>query len=83
MKNSNSFYPLNDIPGIEEYLDRCFPYVREAATKEDGTIWMLPFLVFVDGMLVQEVKFLQDNIIFSDGVTCEKLALAFLKESKE
>ncbi len=83
MKNSNSFYPLNDIPGIEEYLDRCFPYVREAATKEDGTIWMLPFLVFVDGMLVQEEKFLQDNIIFSDGVTCEKLALALHKASKE
>ena len=52
IKQNASFYPLNDIPGIEEYLDACFPYVREAATDEDGLIWMLPVAVNIPGLVV-------------------------------
>ena len=52
IKQNASFYPLNDIPGIEEYLDACFPYVREAATDEDGVIWMLPIEVNIPGLVV-------------------------------
>ena len=52
IRQNASFYPLNDIPGIEEYLDACFPYVREAATDEDGNLWMLPVAVNIPGFVV-------------------------------
>ncbi len=76
MKDSESFYPLNDIPGVEEYLNRCFPYVKEAATKEDGTIWMLPFLVEGRGLLIREDELLQAGIPISQGMTYTELASA-------
>ena len=45
IRNKGSFYPLNDIEGVSEYLDKCFPYVKEAAYTSDGEIWMLPVLL--------------------------------------
>lgn len=45
IKNKGSFYPLNDVPGVAEYLENCFPYVREAAYTESGEIWMLPVVL--------------------------------------
>lgn len=74
MRDSASFYPLNGIPGVEEYLERCFPYVREAAVKEDGTIWMLPYRIWIRGFLVQEEKLEQAEIPLQPGITCAGLA---------
>ena len=54
LRENAVFYPLNDIPGIEEYLDACFPYVREAATDEDGVIWMLPIEVTIPGLVMNQ-----------------------------
>lgn len=45
IKNKGSFYPLNDVPGVAEYLEKCFPYVKEAAYTESGEIWMLPVVL--------------------------------------
>lgn len=45
IKNKGSFYPLNDVPGVAEYLEKCFPYVKEAAYTESGEIWMLPVIL--------------------------------------
>ncbi|MCM1298355.1 MAG: hypothetical protein NC203_05700 [Firmicutes bacterium] len=42
IRNKGSFYPLNDVPGVKEYIDSCFPFIQEAATDENGDIWMLP-----------------------------------------
>ena len=42
LKVNGAFYPLNEVDGVEEYLDACFPYLKEVATNEDGDIWMLP-----------------------------------------
>ncbi|MGN0596488.1 MAG: hypothetical protein ACI4J1_04075 [Ruminiclostridium sp.] len=42
IKKKGSFYPLNDIEGVEEYLDKCFPSIKEAFTDENGDIWALP-----------------------------------------
>lgn len=53
LKKNGVFYPLNDVQGIDEYLDACFPYVREAATDENGTIWMLPVKVDIPGFVVR------------------------------
>lgn len=54
LRENGVFYPLNAVPGVQEYLDACFPYVREAATDEDGNIWMLPIVVSVPGIVVNE-----------------------------
>lgn len=42
IKSNGSFYPLNNIDGISEYLDNCFPAIKEAFTDEKGNIWALP-----------------------------------------
>ncbi len=42
LKEKGAFYALNEVPGVMEYLDACFPYLKEAATNEDGDIWMVP-----------------------------------------
>ena len=42
IRDKGSFYPLNEVAGIKEYLDKCFPYLKEAAMDEKGNIWMIP-----------------------------------------
>ena len=42
MKEKGAFYALNDVEGVQEYLDACFPYLKESAMNEDGDIWMIP-----------------------------------------
>lgn len=45
IRSKGSFYPLNDVEGVAEYLENCFPYVKDTAYTEDGDIWMLPVLL--------------------------------------
>ena len=45
IKNKGAFYPLNEVEGVQKYLDACFSYIRDAATNSDGDIWMLPISV--------------------------------------
>ena len=45
IRDKGSFYPLNEVPNVREYLDKCFPYLKEAATDADGNIWMLPISI--------------------------------------
>lgn len=42
IKKKGSFYPLNEIEGVHDYLDKCFPSIKEAFTDENGDIWALP-----------------------------------------
>lgn len=42
IRDKGSFYPLNDVPGISEYMDGLFPYMKEACVNGDGEIWCLP-----------------------------------------
>ena len=52
IKRQGAYYNLQDVDNVEEYLDSCYPYIKEAATTEDGDIWMIP--VSIDPMLAQE-----------------------------
>lgn len=45
VKEKGSFHPLNDVPCVKEYMDACFPFIREAATDDEGNIWMFPIVV--------------------------------------
>jgi sulfur transfer complex TusBCD TusB component (DsrH family) len=69
IRDSDVLCSLNDVPGIEEYFDRCFPYVREAATTESGKIWMLPFSSNVYAMLVHEERAAQQGLNLHDHMT--------------
>ncbi len=69
MRDSDVLCPLNDVPGIDEYFDRCFPYVREAATTESGEIWMLPFSANLYAMLVHEERAAQQGLSLHNNMT--------------
>lgn len=62
IQKNGVFYPLNELEGIKEYLDACYPYVKEAATKSDGTIWMLPISVQIPGLIIKEDSCKQFNL---------------------
>ena len=40
-----AYYSLNSFEGIEEFLNQCWDYVKDAALASDGSIWMLPIKV--------------------------------------
>lgn len=81
LRENGVFYPLNEIEGIQEYLDACFPYVREAATDRDGNIWMLPVAVDIRGFLVYK-EAMEDTILKKD-MTYEEYGLAYEALSEE
>jgi hypothetical protein len=54
LRDKGSFYPLNDVPGVMEYLDSCFPYIKEAAMDEDGNVWMIPVTLDVMVLTTQQ-----------------------------
>ncbi len=51
LKKNGAFLPLNEVEGVQEYLDACFPYVKELATNEEGDIWMLPVGLAIPGII--------------------------------
>lgn len=72
LRENGVFYPLNDVPGIDEYLARCFPYVREAATKEDGTVWMLPVSVEVFCLFAERAALEESGLALKENMTWEE-----------
>ncbi len=77
LRKNGVFYPLNDVPGVAEYLERCFPYVKEAATKDDGTVWVLPVAVYMPGLIVQESTVKELGIPLRRDMTWEEFAPMF------
>jgi uncharacterized protein YaaQ len=62
IRNKASFYPLNEVDGVSEYLDACFPYIKEAAITKDGDIWMFPISVAIPCFIYNE-RYCKDNRI--------------------
>ena len=65
IRDKGSFYPLNDVAGVEEYLDTCFPYIAEAATTPKGDIWMLPIYIDIPTYLYNDEICNENGINFS------------------
>lgn len=65
IKEKGSFYPLNDVPGVSEYLDRCFPYIKEAVTDPEGNICMLPIAVEIPLIAYNEKNCSENGIVLS------------------
>lgn len=73
IRDKGSFYPLNDIPEVQEYLNSCFPYLKEAATDSNGEIWMLPVSITVPAILFSEKNCASAGVKFTDGMTVQQL----------
>lgn len=72
IRDKGAFYPLNDVPGVSEYLDACFPFFKEAATNEDGDIWMLPLTLEATYIAYNEKLCREAEIDFSEGMNAEE-----------
>lgn len=73
IRDKGAFYPLNDVPGVEEYLDKCFPYIGDAAKKSDGKIWMLPIAVDIPCIIYSSESCEKNGISFDKSITWEYL----------
>ena len=62
IKENGAFYSLNDIEGVQDYIDACFPYVKEVATNSDGDIWMLPVALAIPG-IVYNKEYCEKNMV--------------------
>ena len=82
-RKNGSFYPLNDIDGIDEYLDQCFPYVKEAAINQENDIWMLPIQVEIPGFVVSTEVCEQIPLVFRNNMTYEEFSTAISQMSEE
>lgn len=56
IRDKGSFYPLNEIEGIAEYIDGLFPNIKEACTNEDGEIWCIPVTAEVPSLIYNDEK---------------------------
>ncbi|MGN1423168.1 MAG: hypothetical protein ACI4XA_07320 [Oscillospiraceae bacterium] len=72
LRDKGSFCPLNDIPNVREYLDNCFPYIKEAATDENGDIWMLPVSVNMPMIAYNQKTCAEVGIDFTEKMTIEE-----------
>ncbi len=73
IRDKGAFYPLDDVPMVSEYLDSCFPYLKEAATDEYGQIWMLPVAVDIPYILYHPENCAEKGIAFDESTSWEYL----------
>ena len=62
LKKNGAYYTLNEVEGVQEYLDACFPYIKELAYNENGDIWMVPVAVAIPGLIYSK-DFCEENKI--------------------
>lgn len=71
IRDKGSFYPLNDVKGVMDYLDRCHPYIKEAATDAEGNIWMLPISVDISCLVYDKEKAAENGMDFTLSMEAE------------
>lgn len=54
IRDKGAFYPLDDVPGVSEYLNDCQDYVRKMACDSGGNVWMIPVDVDIPFLLYNE-----------------------------
>ncbi len=65
IKEKGSFYPMNNVPGVSEYLNRCFPYIKDAVTDPEGNICLLPITVEIPLIVYNEKNCAENGIVLS------------------
>ena len=81
LKENGEFYPLNEVEGVQEYLDACFPYVKEAAINEEGDIWMIPVVLTIPGLVYNKAFCAKNGVDFTQMNLAE--FIDFTAETKE
>ncbi len=73
LKENGLFYPLNELTEVQNYINSCFDYIKDAATI-DGNIWMLPISINVPFLIYNKDACREVGLDFENGVTYEQLA---------
>ncbi len=81
IRKNGVFYTLNEVEGVEEYLNACFPYLNELARNEEGDIWMVPVMLAVPGIIYNKEYCAVQGVDFT-SMDLEKF-LIFTEEAKE
>ncbi len=76
IRRVGAFEPLNEVAGVEEYLQGSFDYIRDAATDTNGAVWMLPCDVSCDVLLYNPKLCKEYGIDFEKGYSNEALLKA-------
>lgn len=79
IERTGAYEALNEVEGIEEYLENCFDYIGDAATADNGAVWMLPYEVETSVFVYQPEVCEKYGVDFSGELTYE----AFLDDWKE
>lgn len=74
MQSSGAFYALNDIEGVKEYIDGCFPYLKEACTNEKGQIWALPIKLDIPVIVYNKYNCENAGFKFDNDLTMNELS---------
>ncbi len=73
IRDKGSFYPLNEVEGVREYLDKCFPYIKDSAMTSDGEIWALPISVTTPIIMYNEEICSKAGVAFSGDMSLLQL----------
>lgn len=74
IRRNGAFYALNDVDGVEEYLNACFPYLNELARNEEGDIWMVPVMLAIPGVIYNKEYCIEQGVDLSSMNFSEFLA---------
>lgn|GEM_PF-623026 len=74
IRRKGSFYPLNQVEGVEEYLDALFPYIKETATTPEGDVWMIPISIEIPFFVYDEEVCKMNGIDFSKDMNVWEFA---------
>ncbi len=83
MQSSGAYYALNDIEGVEEYLDNCFPYLKEACTNDRGDIWALPICVDIPVIVYNKNNCKSAGFDFDKNLSTDDLADIIYKANED
>lgn len=72
IRDKGSFYPLDDIKGVDEYLNACFPFIKEAATDKNGNIWFIPVAINPASIVYNNDLCKALGIDMSGGISAER-----------
>ncbi len=83
IRKNGAFYALNEVAGVQEYLDACFPNLKEVAINEEGDIWMLPIRLDMPLLLYDKVYCEAQGVDFSTMDYQEFLAFTERAEQED
>lgn len=79
IERTGAYEPLNEVEGIEAYLESCFDYIGDAATADNGAVWMLPYDVETSVFVYQPELCERYGVDFSGNLTYEEFLSGWKK----